>query len=74
MRVENKHAIIAYTQLELKTRILLNCWKVMKYLNGRVGFEDLRIFFNRWENFAGKLKRSAEISVFECALPWQNSL
>ena len=36
--------------------------------NGRVGFEDFtEIFLKRWENFAGKAEKSAEISVFECA-------
>jgi hypothetical protein len=68
MRVENKHAIIAYTQLGIKDPDFIKLLESYEIFNGRVGFEDFtEIFLKRWENFAGKAEKSDEINIFECA-------
>jgi len=38
MRVENKHAIIAYTQLGIKDPDFIKLLESYEYLTGRVGF------------------------------------
>jgi hypothetical protein len=68
MRIENKHAIVAYTQLGIKNPDFIKLLESYEIFNGQVGFEDFtKLFLKRWQNFAGKAEKSDEISVFECA-------
>jgi hypothetical protein len=68
MHVENKHVIIAYTQLGIKDLDFIKLLESYEIFNGRVGFEDFtELFLKRWEYFAGKAAKSDEINIFECA-------
>jgi hypothetical protein len=55
MCIENKHVIIAYTQLGIKDpdfRRLLESYEVF---NGRAGFDVFsELILKRWKDFAGK--------------------
>jgi len=68
MRIENKHVIIAYTQLAIKEpdfRKLLESYEVF---NGRAGFDVFsELFLKRWDNFTKRAEKSEEVTIFECA-------
>jgi hypothetical protein len=68
MRIENKHVIIAYTQLGIKDPDFIKLLESYEVFNGRAGFDVFsELFLKRWKDFAGKAEKSDEISVFECA-------
>lgn len=68
MRIENKHVIIAYTQLGIKDPDFYRLLESYEVFNGRAGFDVFsELFLERWGNYAAKAEKSDEISVFECA-------
>jgi hypothetical protein len=68
MRVENKHVIIAYTQLAIKDPDFCRLLESYEVFNGRAGFDVFsELFLKRRGNFAKQAVKSDEINIFECA-------
>ena len=67
IRIENKHIIIAYTQLAIKDPDLCRLLESYEVFNGRADFDVFsELFLKRWDNFAKQAGKSSEINIFEC--------